>query len=93
MSDGFPTWGDECTCCADCRRPHSIWYADNDLWNLVMRPDGEHTTVDGHEPFLCASCFMLRAQPLVEITRVTFSEVPSKRDRDRAAKRPTDGAA
>lgn len=64
--------------CEDCRQPYSVWYADNDLWNAVMRPDGWTS-----EPFLCARCFLLRAEPWTEFARVTWPETPSRRDRER----------
>lgn len=43
--------------CEDCDRDYVTWFAPNELWNAVMRPHGEV----GGEPFLCASCFALRA--------------------------------
>lgn len=43
--------------CEDCHQEYTVWYADNDLWNAVMRPDGEKAG----EPFLCARCFLVRA--------------------------------
>ena len=43
--------------CEDCHRDYSVWYADNDLWNAVMRPNGQQ---EG-EPFLCPTCFLVRA--------------------------------
>ena len=62
--------GKELDCCADCRLPYTVWYADNDLWNLVMRSPAEQQP----EPFLCARCFLVRAEPVTEIARVTWGE-------------------
>lgn len=65
--------------CEDCDRDYTVWYADNDLWNAVMRPGGEQS----REPFLCATCFLIRAEPIAECARVTWPETPSRRDRER----------
>lgn len=78
--DAYPSFGAEEDCCADCRRTYTCWWADSDLWNLVIRKRGAEVTIDGIEPYLCASCFMLRAQPIVEIIRVTWSHTISRRD-------------
>lgn len=62
--------------CDDCARPYTIWYADNDLWNAVM-PD--------NRGMLCPTCFLIRAEPVTEFARITWPEVPSRRDRERAS--------
>jgi hypothetical protein len=67
--------------CADCRQPYTVWSADNDLWNAVMRPNGEQQD----EPFLCARCFLIRAQPVTEFADVVWPRHPSRRDRARSA--------
>ena len=72
--------GEELGCCFDCRLPYTVWYADNDLWNAVMRSPVELQP----EPFLCARCFLVRAESVTEIARVTWAEIPSRRDRDPA---------
>lgn len=61
VADEVGDLGKECDRCADCGQPYTTWYADNPLWNAVMRPDGEQ----GPEPFLCASCFLIRAEPFL----------------------------
>lgn len=40
--------------CQLCSKEYQVWYADNELWNPVMRLD------DGSDvyPFLCPTCFM-----------------------------------
>lgn len=52
--------------CCDCLVPYAVWYADNELWNAVMRgPDGKDSS-----PFLCAGCFLLRAGlPVARVSR------------------------
>jgi hypothetical protein len=75
--DEFPAGGAENSCCADCRQPYTVWSADNDLWNAVMRPNGEQED----EPFLCARCFLIRAQPVTEFADVVWPKYPSRRDR------------
>jgi hypothetical protein len=80
-TDGFPAVGAELSCCADCRQPYTVWYADVDLWNAVMRPNGEQQG----EPFLCARCFLVRAEPVSEFAEVTWPQYPSRRDRTRVA--------
>jgi uncharacterized CHY-type Zn-finger protein len=76
--------------CEDCDRDYTIWHADNDLWNAVMRGPGSEVRP---EPFLCATCFLIRAEPVTEFARVTWPEHPSRRDRERmlqaAIKEPT----
>jgi hypothetical protein len=64
--------GEELACCADCHQSYTVWYADNDLWNAVMRPNGEQSG----EPFLCARCFLIRAERVTTIARVTWPSVP-----------------
>lgn len=41
--------------CQRCISPNPVWFAPNELWNEVMRPEGE-----GSEPydFLCPNCFI-----------------------------------
>jgi hypothetical protein len=76
--------------CEDCDRDYTIWHADNDLWNAVMRGPGSEVRP---EPFLCATCFLIRAEHVTEFARVTWPEHPSRRDRERmiqaAIKEPT----
>lgn len=47
---------------------YTVWYADDDLWNMVMR---DPQTQEESAPFLCARCFMARAEPFMRILRVT----------------------
>jgi hypothetical protein len=72
LGRGAPHECQELTCC-DCREPYSVWYADDDLWNPVVR------RFDGLDiaPFLCARCFLLRAQALLPCARITW---PSNRN-------------
>ena len=42
--------------CENCGRDYPVWYADNELWNAVMRTDG----VEVHQ-FVCLTCFALWA--------------------------------
>jgi hypothetical protein len=58
--------------CCDCRYEYTVWYADNDLWNPVMRRE------DGSErvPYLCARCFLIRASDVLPIARVTVPDEP-----------------
>lgn len=72
--------------CEDCDRDYTIWYADNDLWNAVMRASGPPTE---REPFLCATCFLIRAESLTEFARVTWPRTPSRRDRERKVPAPS----
>lgn len=60
--------------CDDCQQPYSVWYADSDLWNAV---------IPGRTAMLCPRCFAIRAEPVVEIIRITWPETPSRRDRER----------
>ncbi len=53
--------------CDECRQPYATWFADNALWNEVMRPNGEQ---EG-EPFLCPRCFGLRADDGKRVLRLT----------------------
>lgn len=46
--------------CEDCNREYVVWYAPNEVWNKVMRPQGSTP----NEPFLCPSCFAFRAAPV-----------------------------
>lgn len=71
--------------CEDCDREYTIWYADNDLWNAVMRCEGSAYANDQPEPFLCSTCFLIRAEPVTEFARVTWPEHPSRRDREAKA--------
>jgi hypothetical protein len=71
----------EGTPCADCGETYSIWYADNDLWNAVMRlPDGSDRAAH-----VCPRCFLIRAEPITEFARITWPETPSRRDVERAS--------
>lgn len=90
-SGAHPTFGAEEECCADCRRPYTCWWADSDLWNAVIRPYGRAVTIDGVEPFLCSTCFLVRAEPLTDMARVTWPDVVSKRDRARGRISPVRG--
>jgi hypothetical protein len=50
--------------CDDCQQPYDVWYADNDVWNLVM--GGPHALGDPGG-MICPRCFTIRAA-------VTYSE-------------------
>lgn len=52
-------FGDECTRCMDCQQPYAVWFADNDVWNLVMGGPGCKGDPGG---MLCPRCFALRAE-------------------------------
>ena len=43
--------------CEDCDRDYVVWFAPNDLWNRVVRAKYP----DGPDPFLCPTCFTVRA--------------------------------
>jgi hypothetical protein len=61
---------EELICCV-CLRVYSIWYADNDIWNAVMRDESGRDLV----PFACAKCFLLLAAPVLPIARITHPVV------------------
>lgn len=65
--------------CDDCDLYYSAWYADSDLWNAVI-PD--------RVGMLCPRCFLIRAEPVTDVARVTWPDPPSRRDRDRGADWP-----
>lgn len=44
--------------CDDCKRDYETWFAASFYWNAVCRNEGQQ------EPMLCASCFIVRAQPI-----------------------------
>ena len=44
--------------CDDCGRPNVVWFAPNEIWNKVIRPNGEVET----DPMLCPTCFIRRAE-------------------------------
>lgn len=47
--------------CMVCGKEHQVWYADNPVWNAVMRyPDGRETSEK--VPFICPTCFMNTAK-------------------------------
>lgn len=43
--------------CDDCGGANVVWFAPNDIWNKVCRPNGENTG----DPMLCPRCFIVRA--------------------------------
>jgi hypothetical protein len=52
-------------CCHRCGGHNPSWHAPNELWNKVMRVQGE-----GSEPYagmVCPSCFMLEAMTVLRI--------------------------
>jgi len=56
----------ELSCCW-CHQPYAVWFADNDLWNQVMRlPDGTDVI-----PFACPRCFLLHAETVVPVARIS----------------------
>lgn len=60
---------EELICCV-CLQVYTLWYADNDLWNAVMRDASGRELV----PFTCARCFLLLATPILPIARITTKE-------------------
>lgn len=46
--------------CEDCDRDYPVWCAPNVLWNKVVRAPSEAAGIV--EPFLCLTCFALRAE-------------------------------
>lgn len=58
--------------CDDCDQPYTVWYADSDLWNAVIL---------NRVAMLCPRCFLIRAEPVTEIARITWADPPSARDR------------
>lgn len=43
--------------CMECGKEHPVWFADNELWNeVVRRPDGSDRW-----PFLCPTCFTVKS--------------------------------
>lgn len=63
--------------CEDCDHDYTVWYADNDLWNAVMRCEGSAYANDQPEPFLRARCFLLRAEKVTDVARITWPETRS----------------
>lgn len=50
--------------CADCGTLDNIvWFTESPLWNQVCRPEG-YT----HDPILCVTCFVARAEKVIETT-------------------------
>lgn len=50
----------ECLCMV-CSQEYPVWYAPNDLWNVVMRtPDGREASEK--VPFICPLCFTKEAE-------------------------------
>jgi len=48
--------------CADCgTEENPVWYADNDLWNMVMGEEGYK--------ILCVPCFAERAETIMPIIK------------------------
>lgn len=45
--------------CEDCDRPNPVWFAPNELWNLVMGGPEAKGDPGG---MLCPNCFMERAE-------------------------------
>lgn len=43
--------------CEDCSGRNVVWFAPNEIWNKVCRPNGENAA----DPMLCPRCFILRA--------------------------------
>lgn len=46
--------------CEDCDQDYPVWAAPNELWNKVVREPANAAGVT--EPFLCLTCFALRAE-------------------------------
>jgi len=46
--------------CEDCNRDYAVWCAPNELWNAVVRVPSDASAVT--EPYLCPTCFTLRAE-------------------------------
>lgn len=44
--------------CDDCGGPNMVWWTENDVWNNVIRPNGEIIA----DPMLCPRCFIIRAK-------------------------------
>lgn len=42
--------------CQECNQPNVVWFAPNNLWNAVVRPNGEPDRV------LCPNCFIRQAE-------------------------------
>ena len=58
----------ECLCML-CDKEYPVWYADNEIWNAVMRyPDGREASEK--IPFVCISCFIKEAERLKTDVRV-----------------------
>ncbi len=52
----------ECLC-ELCNQEYPVWYADNALWNAVMRyPDGKEASEKTN--FVCINCFVKEADRL-----------------------------
>lgn len=64
-ASGSATWnfsagGHPEAVCQDCSGPNVMWWAANDVWNKVIRPNGEITA----DPMICPRCFIIRAKRL-----------------------------
>lgn len=49
--------------CDDCQQPYARWFADNDVWNLVI---GGPAATDDPGGMLCPRCFTIRAAIVYE---------------------------
>lgn len=63
--------------CERCDKDYPIWYADNDIWNKVIRDEVAGDCFD----FLCPTCFIIRAsmKGITPIWRLTYGEHQPKK--------------
>lgn len=51
--------------CDDCQHPYDVWFADNEVWNLVLGGPEAKGDPGG---MLCPRCFTIRAEAVYEIS-------------------------
>lgn len=53
--------------CDDCQQPYGVWFAENDVWNLVMGGPDAKGDPGG---MLCPRCFTVRAEMVYQQTAI-----------------------